>query len=229
MSRCHPKKSLYLSYRVFQTAKDAGDCQDNYFPKKSYVRKRITRPTNFGIMDGVSQSYNARSWTDAILSSFQRHGFRFWNYLSQTAERWMEEQEKRINTVSPVEFVQALHRKRLKKVGGATTLTFLRISPSGHFSVEGIGDSCLLLVRNGKVILQTPDVHEFGNHPNQVSSLTPCFSHKAVQKAAGLDTGEAGGLSWCDRQSSIQVGVRADCARSCADHAACESSGRERG
>lgn len=185
MSRRHPKRPLYLSYRVFQTEKDTGDCQDNYFPKKSYGRKRLSHPTYFGILDGVSQSYNSRSWTDAILTSFQKHGFRFWNSLPHTAEMWMEEQEKRISITFPVEFIQSLHRKCLDKVGGATTLAFLQISPSGHFSVEGVGDSCMLLIRNGRVILQTPVVQVFGNSPEQVSSLYPFFNRKAVQKASG--------------------------------------------
>lgn len=185
MSRQHPKKPLSLSYRVFQFAKDIEDCQDNYFPEKSYALKRITSPIYFGLTDGVSQGYNSRSWTEVLLSSFQKYGFDLWNYVPRIAKVWMEEQKERITTEIQGEFIRSLHLKRLNEVGGASTITLLKISPSGHFSVEGVGDSCLLLIRNNRLILQTPEIRDFGNLPEQVSSCEPYFNQKAVQKVSG--------------------------------------------
>nr|ODO02146.1 hypothetical protein L204_00873 [Cryptococcus depauperatus CBS 7855] len=149
----------------------------------------FTRPDGLCVADGVgawAQSgrggANAGRWS-ALLAHFCELEVSDWCegrqvYSKPVKGKGKESERRERRALDPVEIMQRGYEKCLSCAisegvnGSSTCLLALLYNSTLH--IANLGDCCLLLIRQGKVVFRTEEMQHAFNFPLQATKLTPC-------------------------------------------------------
>ena len=129
------------------------------------------------VSDGASESAFAREWANALTDAFVRRPPDLCGLTEDSLQDWLAQAQEEWNAVVPWDRIP-WHGEAKARAGAFATLLGLTIGTSQdnsqQLSWQGItvGDSCLFIVRDDRLLLSFPlyDATQFDNNPPLICS-----------------------------------------------------------
>ncbi len=153
------------------------ECEDSYAfdPLACRVGSMGVNTARIAVSDGASESAFARSWSQVLSQSFIDRPLDLSGIGQDALESWLAPGQQAWDATVPWDRIP-WHGEAKARAGALATLLGLTISPAGagalSWQAVAIGDCCLFIVRDGKLLRSFPldDAAQFNNTPVLICS-----------------------------------------------------------
>ena len=153
------------------------ECEDSYAfdPLACRVGSMGVNEARIAVSDGASESAFARNWSQVLARAFVERPIGLSDLDQPALESWLAPGQQAWDGTVPWDRIP-WHGEAKARAGALATLLGLTISPAGagglSWEAVAIGDCCLFIVRNGKLLLSFPleNAAQFNNTPVLICS-----------------------------------------------------------
>jgi len=131
----------------------------------------------FVISDGASSTPRSGLWSRILTQNFIKNEDIIRKSRTRGYSKWLEESRKEWKEKAEIEKLPKIIQLKLEKSKGAAS-TFLgciysKIKTKNKLKIFYIGDSCLFLIRNRRIVVYIPfkESEQFGSNPKVLRSL----------------------------------------------------------